>query len=316
MIRKSLAGVTAITIACVIVSCGPSAKSKTMEVVLVTKALDSEWWQRVKAGAEAAGRGNPDVKVTVLAPEREVNVDQQVGILENQITKRVAAIAVAPTGAAEVIPVLDRARAAGIPVVVVDTDIEWAPKLSYVGGDNQRAGRMAGEYIAKLLGGQGKVAVIRGILGVTTHEDRLSGFKQGIANSPGVRLVAVQPANSERTLGMSVMENFLTSHPDLRAVFATNDQMALGAAEAIAARKLTGKVAIVGIDATWEAVRAVQAGALAGDIAMYPEQLGSRSVEAAIKAARGQVIPKRIDTDEALVTKENAPSFLRQDRLQ
>jgi ribose transport system substrate-binding protein len=234
-----------------------------------------------------------------------------VAILEDQITKHVAALAVAPTGASEVIPVLDRARAAGIPVVIVDTDINWPPKLTYVGGDNQRAGRMAGEYLAKLLNSGGKVAVIRGILGVATHEDRLTGFRQGIAGSPGVQLVAVQPANSERALGMSVMENLLTSHPDLTGVFATNDQMALGAAEAVAARNLTGKVSIVGIDATWEAVRAVQAGTLAGDIAMHPEQLGSRSVDAAIKAARGDALPKRVDTDEALVTKENAASFLK-----
>jgi ribose transport system substrate-binding protein len=309
---RYLAAWMALATACSMVSCGRTGNSKAMEVVLVTKALDSEWWQRVKAGADAAGRANPDMKVTVLAPEREVNVDQQVAILENQITKGVAALAVAPAGASEVIPVLEHARAAGIPVVIVDTDIDWAPKLSYIGGDNQRAGRMAGEYITNLLNGQGKVAVIRGILGVTTHEDRVAGFRQGIAKSAGVQLVAVQPANSERALGMSVMENLLTSHPDLKAVFATNDQMALGAAEAVAARNLTGKVAIVGIDATWEAVRAVQAGNLAADIAMYPEQLGSRSVEAAIKAARRQPLPKSIDTDQALVTRENAAAFLKQ----
>ena len=308
---RCLAGLIGLASACSILSCGRMGNSKTIEVVLVTKALDSEWWQRVKAGADAAGRANPGVKVTVLAPEREVNVDQQVAILENQVTKGVAALAVAPTGASEVIPVLDHARAAGIPIVIVDTDIDWAPKLSYIGGDNQKAGRIAGEYISKLLKGDGKVAVIRGILGVTTHEDRVTGFKQGIAHSAGVQLVAVQPANSERALGMSVMENLLTSHPDLKAVFATNDQMALGAAEAVAARNLTGNVAIVGIDATWEAVRAVQAGNLAADIAMYPEQLGSRSVEAAIKAARHQPLPKRIDTDQALVTKENAAAFLK-----
>lgn len=309
-VTRLLAAAVVSVAACCSLSCGRSA-GKTTEVVLVTKALDSEWWQRVKAGADEAAKANPQIKVTVLAPDREINVDQQVAILENQITKGVAALAVAPAGASEVIPVLDRAKAAGIPVVIVDTDINWAPKLAYVGGDNKRAGRTAGEFVAKLLGGKGKVAVIRGILGITTHDERLAGFEAGIATSPGVRLVAVQPANSERALGMSVMENLLTSHPDLGAVFATNDQMALGAVEAIAARNLTGKIAVVGIDATWEAVRAVQSGHLAGDIAMYPEQLGSRSVEAAIKAARGEALPKRIDTDEALVTKENAASFLR-----
>ena len=107
------------------------------------------------------------------------------------------------------------------------------------------------------------------------------------------------------------MENMLTGYPDLRAVFATNDQMALGAVEAIAARNLTGKIAVVGIDATSEAVRAVAAGRLAADVAMYPEALGRSAVEAAIKAVRGEHVEPRIDTGEALVTKENAAQFLR-----
>ena len=154
MRRKEIRGLAVLVLlmAACLPSCNRMGKGKTIEVVLVTKALDSEWWQRVKAGADAAARANAGVKVTVVAPEREVNVDQQVAILEDQITKRVAALAVAPAGASEVIPVLDRARGAGIPVVIVDTDINWTPKLSYVGGDNQRAGRMAGEYMAKLLG--------------------------------------------------------------------------------------------------------------------------------------------------------------------
>jgi len=292
-------------------SCGRSTHSKTLDITLVAKALDSEWWQRVKAGAEDAAKANPDVRLAVLAPEREVNIDQQVSILEDQVTKRVAALAVAPTGAAEVVPVLERAHAAGIPVVIFDTDVNWSSKVSYVGSDNRRAGQIAGEYIVKLLGGRGKVAVIRGILGVLTHEDRVAGFREAIRNAAGMDCVSVQPANSERALGMSVMENMLTGYPDLRAVFATNDQMALGAVEAIAARNLTGKIAVVGIDATSEAVRAVAAGRLAADVAMYPEALGRSAVEAAIKAVRGEHVEPRIDTGEALVTKENAAQFLR-----
>jgi ribose transport system substrate-binding protein len=292
-------------------SCGRTSKSKTIEIAFVVKALDSEWWQRVKSGAEEAAKADPGVKLSVLAPEREVNIDQQVSILENQITKGVSALAVAPAGASEVLPVLEHAKAAGIPVLIVDTDINWPSKLSYIGADNRRAGSIAGEFIVKTLEGKGKVAVIRGILGVATHEDRLAGFRDAIAKAPGIDCIAVQPANSERTLGMSVMENMLTSHPDIRAVFATNDQMALGAVEAIAARNLTGKITIVGVDATSEAVRAVQAGRLTADVAMHPEVLGRSAVQAAIKAARGEPIEKRIDTGETLVTKENADQFLK-----
>jgi ribose transport system substrate-binding protein len=161
------------------------------------------------------------------------------------------------------------------------------------------------------MGGKGKVAVIRGILGIATHEDRLAGFREGIAKAPGINLAAVQPANSERALGMSVMENLLTSHPDLKAVFATNDQMALGAVEAIAAHNMTGKILVVGVDATAEAVRKVVDGSMAADIAMHPEALGSKSVEAAIQAAKGQPVAPKIDTGETLVTKENAAQFLK-----
>ncbi len=291
--------------------CSRADRTKKLDIVLVTKALDSEWWQRVRSGAEAAAREHPEANVAVLAPEREINIDQQVGILEDQVLKRVSALAVVPAGASQVIPVLDKARAGGIPVLIVDTDVPWPPKLSFIGIDNRLGGRLAGEYIMRTTGGKGKVAVIRGVLGVATHEDRLAGFRDAIAKAPNLQCVAVQPANSERALGMAVMENLLTSHPDLRAVFATNDQMALGAMEAIAARKLTGKIVLVGFDATREAVRAIEAGQLSATMAGYPELMGRRAVEEAIKAAKAQAVAKLVAIDTTLVTKENASRFLR-----
>ncbi len=290
--------------------CSRSGKKK-LEIVMVVKALDSEWWQRVKAGAEEAARADPEVSLAVLAPEREINIDQQVAILEDQILKKVSAIAVAPAGVAEVVPVLDKAKAAGIPVLITDTDVPWPSKLSYIGIDNRLGGRMAGEYIVRTIGGKGKVAVIRGVLGVATQEDRLTGFRDAIAKAPGVECVAVQPANSERALGMTVMENILTSHPDVKGVFATNDQMALGAMEAIAARNLTGKIVLVGYDATREALHAMEAGKMNGTMAGYPEKLGKRTVEETIKAARGQPVEKHVDIGTTLVTMENIAEFLR-----
>jgi ribose transport system substrate-binding protein len=286
-------------------------KTKKLEIVLVTKALDSEFWQRLKSGAEAAARAEPEVRLAVLAPEREINIDQQVTILEDQVLKKVSALAVAPAGVAEVVPVLEKARAAGIPVVIVDTDVPWPHRVSFVGIDNRLGGRLAGEYVLGAIGGKGKVAVIRGVLGVATQDDRMAGFREAMAQAPGVEYLAAQPANSERALGMSVMENLLTRHPDLRAVFATNDQMALGAMEAIAARGLTGQIVLIGFDAGREAVRAVQAGRMSAVMAQYPEAIGRRAIEEAIKAARAQPVEKRLDIGTALVTKENASEFLR-----
>jgi len=287
------------------------AGTSKLEIVLVTKALDSEFWQRLKTGAEQAARQDPQVRLSVLAPEREINIDQQVAILEDQIHKKVAALAVAPAGVAEVLPVLDKARAAGIPVVIVDTDVPWPHRVSFVGIDNRLGGRMAAEYVLRAIGNRGKVAVIRGVLGVATQEERLAGFREVVTKAPGVEFVGAQPANSERALGMAVMENLLTRHPDLRAVFATNDQMALGAMEAIAARNLTGKVVLVGFDAGREAVRAVLAGRMDAVVAQFPERIGERAIQEAIKAARGQPNEKFVDIGTGLVTRHNAPELLR-----
>lgn len=292
-------------------ACSRPSAARKLDIVLAPKALDSEFWQRVRTGAEEAALAHPEIRLVVVAPEREVNIDQQVSLLEDQIHKKVAALAVAPAGVSELIPVLDRAKAAGIPVVIVDTDTPWPHKLSYIGTDNRLGGRLAGEFIVNKLGGKGKVAVIRGVPGVATHEDRLAGFQEAIAAAPGIECVAVQPANSERALGMTVMENILTSNPGVRAVFATNDQMALGAMEALAARQLTGKIVLLGFDATQEAVRAVANGQLSAVVAQNPELMGRRAVEEAIKAARGKPVERRVDTGTTLVTSAYAAQFLR-----
>jgi len=280
-------------------------------IVIVTKALDSEFWQTLKSGAEEAVSQHPDIELSVLAPEREINIDQQVSILEDQILKRVSVLAVVPGGVAEVTPVLDKAKAAGIPVLIVDNDTPWTGKVCYIGTDNRVGGKLAGDYLVKALGGQGKVAIIRGILGVATHDDRVAGFQEAIAQAPGIQLVTVQPANSERALGLTVMENLLTSYPDLNAVFATSDQMALGAMEGVAAQRPAGKVFVVGFDAGKEAVRAVKSGLISAVIAQYPANMGKQAVEAAVKTIRGEAVPKVIDTGTKLVTKENADEFLK-----
>ena len=291
--------------------CNRADATRKRRIVIVTKALDSEFWQTLKSGAEEAARQHPDIELSVLAPEREINIDQQVSILEDQILKKVSALAVVPGGVAEVTPVLDKARAAGIPVLIVDNDTPWPGKLSYIGPDNRAGGKLAGDYIVKVLEGRGKVAIIRGILGVSSHDDRVAGFQEAIAQAPGIQIVTIQPANSERASALTVMENILTSNPNLNAVFATSDQMALGAMEGVAAQHLSGKILVVGFDAGKEAVRAVKSGAISAVIAQYPANMGKQAVEAAIKAIKGEPVAKVIDTGTALVTKENADEFLK-----
>ena len=282
-----------------------------LTIALVTKAMDSEFWLMVAAGAKAGAAERPGVKLTIVAPDREINVDQQVSILEDQVRRGVKALVVSPAGSAQVMSALELASSRGIPVVLIDTDAPFAKKVSYIGTDNRRGGQLAAKCLVDRLAGKGEVALISGVPGNESQDARAQGFIDAVALVPGMKLVAQQPANSERSLGLTVMENILTAHPDVKGVFATNDQMALGAMEALDARGLRGKVAIVGFDATKEAVQATVDGKLAGSVAQNPRAMGQKGVEAALAALDGRPVDKRIDTGTELVTKDNAEKYLR-----
>ena len=275
--------------------------------------MDSEFWQEVKRGAEEAVGEHGDVKLAVLAPTREINIDQQVNILEDQIIKRVSAISVAPCGSAEIIPMLEKAYSKNIPVISFGSDIEWDKKTSFVGTDNRLGGRLAGEYIAKALNGKGKIAVVRGILGIHDHEERVGGFLDVVNSFEGIKIVALQSANSERDLALTVMENILTSNPGLDAVFITSDQMALGALEAVEAHQLSGKLIIVGFDGGREAIQAVKDRRLTAEIAQNPYNIGRQAFFAAYRAAKKERVEKRIDTGTVLIDKSNVDAYYTSD---
>lgn len=288
-------------------------KKAGYRIALVAKAMDSEFWQTVKQGATTAAKACPNVKLSMLAPAREINIDQQVNILEDLVLKRISAIAIAPCGSAEIIPILNKAYENQIPVISFGSDIEWEHKSSYVGTDNRLGGRLAGEYIAKSLNGKGNVAVIRGILGIHDHEERVGGFLDAMHGNPAIEIVALQPANSERELALTVMENILISHPELQAIFITSDQMALGALEAIDAHRMTGKLIVVGFDGGREAIQAIRDGRLTALVAQNPHNMGRLAFLAAYQAARGEAIEKRIDTGTALIDKANLDEFYKKD---
>ncbi len=293
-----------------LVACGSSAPAKK-RIAVVVKALDSEFWLSVKSGVDAAAKEHPDLEVSIMAPQREIDIDQQVSLIEDQLVRKVSLLVVSPAGVAQVTPVLDKAMAQGVRTILVDTDAAWAGKLSFVGTDNFLGGKMAGEFLAQQLQGKGKIAVIRGVPGVETHESRLAGFRAGLGGAAGLQIVAEQPANSERALAMTVMENILTSRKDLDAVFATNDQMALGALEAIQARRSAKPPLIVAFDAGKEVLSQIQGGKIAAAVAQLPYQMGYQSVKAAARVVAGETIPTRVDTGVKMVTRENVAEYLK-----
>jgi ribose transport system substrate-binding protein len=270
----------------------PAAKAKP-RVALVLKTLNNPFFIDMEKGAkEAAAR--LDVELVVQAAEREVDVDKQMQIIENLIQTGVDALCITPSGSKEVVPAIAKANAAKIPVVIVDTRVdekaaaEAGIKLDgFVGSDNYEGGKVAGEYLVKVTGGKAHVGLLEGIPGHETGDSRLKGFHEAVKSSPGIKVVASQTANWERDQGFTVFQNMLQAHPEIDALFACSDMMALGAVEAIAAAGKTGKIKVVGFDAVDDARKAIQSGTILASVAQFPSEMGRLAVEDAVKLIRG-----------------------------
>jgi ribose transport system substrate-binding protein len=264
-----------------------------------------------KGALQAASQAG--VRLTVQAAEREVDVEKQMQIIENLIQSKVSALCVTPSGSREIVPAIVKANRAGIPVVILDTRVhpqtlqEAGGKVaSFIGSDNFEGGKLAGEFIVKKLGGTGKVAVLEGIPGHETGDSRLKGFHTAVDAHPGMQVVASQTANWERDQGYNVFQNILQSHPQVQALFACSDLMALGAVEAIAAAGKTGKISVVGFDAFLEAREAVLKGTMDATIAQSPSEIGRLAIENAALLLRGGKVPEEVSVKIELITKENA----------
>lgn len=265
------------------------------------------FWAAVERGARDAAKAMK-VNLVVLAPPAETDVAAQVAQVEDQIAKNVSAIIVAPTDVSALNSTFDKARAKKIPVLFVDTDGTWPYKATFIGTDNMAGGALGGRFLCTQIKGKGDVAIITGVMTTQSIRARVEGARSAVKKC-GLNEVAELPADSDRAKGQAVMEDILTSKPTVKGIFAANDLMALGAAEAVKARGKTGQILIVGFDAIPEAAQAILSGNLAASVAQNPANMGKFGVENALKLLKGQTIPKRIDTGTTLVTKKNAAKY-------
>lgn len=288
-----------------------SGASGRPRIAFVMKTLNHPFFLDMKRGAEEAAR-RLNVDLVVQAAERELDVEKQTQIIENLIQTGIQALCVTPSGSKEIASVLGKATRANIPIVVADTRLDPAAAAAanvkfgtFVGSDNYEGGRLAGQFMVQATGGQAKVAILEGIPGHETGDSRLRGFRDAVASSPGITIVASQPANWERDQGFTVFQNMLQAHPEIDALFAASDLMALGAVEAIAAANRTGKVRVIGFDALDDARKAIDAGRMLGSVAQSPRDMGKISVESAYKLIRGESVPADQKVPITLVNKSS-----------
>jgi ribose transport system substrate-binding protein len=246
---------------------------KRVGVTLLTR--EHEFYRELEAGLrDAAQRLGYQLTIT----SGDFDLAKQQSQIENFIVQRVDAIVVCPADSKGIGPAIDQANAAGIPVFTADIAAQGGKVVSHVASDNLAGGRMAADYIALALNGQGSVGII-GQQEVQTGLDRENGFKEEIAKHPGIKVVAVLNGGGVRDRALKAAEDMLQGNPGIKAIFGINDDSALGALSAAETRG-RNDIVIVGYDATPEAVNAIRRGSLLkADVAQQPRDIGSKTIE-------------------------------------
>jgi ribose transport system substrate-binding protein len=283
-----------------------SANAETVLLSMKGPGAGNPFWAAVEEGAKekAAELG---VDLVVLAPPEESDVQSQISQVEDQLAKGIDALAIAPTDPNALAPIVDRAKSQGVGVVFVDTK-GINEGVTFIGTNNEEGAKLAADYICQNVEKGSDVAILQGIITQSTGQARAEGAKAGLSGC-GLNVVAEQPADWDTAKAQTAMENILTGNPNLKAVFASNDNMALGAVQAIKSAGLSGKIMVVGFDANPNAAAAVLAGDMAATVAQNPKNMGALGVENALKVKHGESIPPVIDTGTVLVTKENAADY-------
>ncbi|WP_027953930.1 MULTISPECIES: ribose ABC transporter substrate-binding protein RbsB [Halobacillus] len=269
-----------------------------IKVGLSVSTLNNPFFVSMKDGVEKEAEAQG---MDVVVVDAQNDAAKQVSDVEDLIQQGVDVLLINPTDSSAVSTAVQSANSLGIPVVTLDRSSEKGEVATLVSSDNAKGGRMAAEYIVEQLGEDAKVAELEGVPGASATRERGSGFHT-VADEQ-LNVTAKQTANFDRTEGLNTMENILQGNPDLEAVFAHNDEMALGAYQAI---QSSGRdVLVVGFDGNEDAMTSIQNGNLSATVAQQPEQIGSLAVQAGADVLQGEEVEETIPVPLKLVTTEN-----------
>jgi ribose transport system substrate-binding protein len=286
-----------------------ASKEEPVRVAVIMASLGNDFYVAQKEGIEAEAARQDGAEITVSAGRTQSSTDEVVGLIENAMAKDVDAIAVNGSDTKPLIPVLKRVIDAGIPLVLFDAPADEldADLAGYVGTDNEAGGRAGGEWMREHLPDGGRLGVILCVAGHPVTTARLDGFKAGLGDAD-VKIVADADAQCDPEKGRKAMENMISAHPDLDAVFSTSDSQSLGAVKAL---KAAGKDPVfVSFDAQAPVVKAIQAGdVIDASVAWSAKEIGADAVRAAVAAARKEPVEKRTLVPVTVVDEDNAASW-------
>ncbi len=281
----------------------PAQKAR-LEIGVVPKGISHQFWLTVKAGADAAGN-EFNANIRWQGPDKETEIDKQVNILEDMISRKVDAIVMAACDENGLTNVIKKAVDAKIPVVTIDSGVKSDLPVTLVATDNIAGAKAAAKELARLIGNEGEVGLMPFVPGAATSELREQGFKDGLKELPNLKLVATLYSQSDVAKGMNVTQDMMTANPNLKGLFAASEPGAIGAAQAIKAAGKAGQVKLVAFDGSDEEIEMLKNGTIQALVVQNPFQMGYKGVKAAIDTINGKPIEKRIDTGVTVVTMEN-----------
>jgi ribose transport system substrate-binding protein len=303
--------------------CGKKVDAKTYTIAVIPKGTTHEYWKSIHAGAvkaqqEFVAQGVP-VEVIWKGPFREDDRDQQIQVVENFTSRHVSGIVLAPLDSQALVNPVASAVQSGIPVVVMDSGLKSDKYTSFVATDNFKGGQLAGEYMAKLLNGQGNVILLRYAVGSSSTEEREKGFLDALAKSPGIKLIS-----SDQYAGVTVETAYQASQnllnrfgSEVNGVFCVTEPTTIAMTKALRdIGKGGGKVKMVGFDSGSQSVLDMKNGDVQGLAVQNPLLMGYLAVETIVKHLKGEKVENRIDTGVVLITPQNMEQPEMKDLLQ
>ncbi|MBV7331620.1 D-ribose ABC transporter substrate-binding protein [Chloroflexi bacterium TSY] len=294
-----------VILALVLAACQPVAQEAAPEdtgevtVGLALSTLNNPFFVDLRDGAQTAADA---AGIRLVVVDAQDDAAAQADSIEDLIQSGVSALLINPTDADAIVPSIEAANDAGIPVFTVDRGAAGGEVVSHIASDNVAGGSMAAEFLCEAMGSTGAAVELEGIAGTSAARDRGEGFNAYMsADCADVEIVARQTANFNRAEGLTVFEDILQANPEVDGVFAHNDEMILGAIQAGEAAGREG-IIYVGFDAVDDAVAAVEAGTLAATVAQQPAEMGRLGVETAVAFLDGEEVADFIPVDLALVT--------------
>jgi ribose transport system substrate-binding protein len=303
-------------VAVVAVACGRGAEqqpAKTAQATfaVIPKGTSHVFWQSVHAGAEKAAR---ELGVTVIwrGPLREDDRDSQVSEVEGFVSRGVSGIALAPLDEVALVAPVEAAKRAGIPVVIFDSGLKGGDTVSFIATDNLKGGRVGGEHLVKVMGGKGKVVLLRYAEGHDSTNKREHGFLEVMKETPGVEVLSAnQYGGADVEEAYKRGENLLTRYKTadgklgVDGIFCPNESSTFAMLRVLQDNGWAGKVHFVGFDASENLVKGLKAGAIDGLVIQDPFGMGYQSVKTLDAHLKHQPVEKRIDTGVHLATREN-----------